>query len=147
MNYIGIDPGVSGAIVQLSQDGLPERWLCKFKTPTEIYECVRDTAVVLDDSRFAVEHVHCNPKFGAKGNFKFGMALQAVLCGLVRECWEFVSPHVWQRLLLKSDGENTKQRAKAAASRLWPGHEILKHGGAIDAALIAEWLRRRECGK
>lgn len=147
MNYVGIDPGVSGAFVRLDECGAIVGWCSQFADYLEIFRLV--AGFLVRPCKVAVEFVHSSPVFGAKGNWAFSAAVHALYCGLDNAgvSYELVKVNVWQKeTTLKSDGSDPKARAKAAASRLWPGHDILRHGGAIDAALIAEWLRRREIG-
>ena len=65
--------------------------------------------------------------------------------------YELVSPRSWQSAMLRDvQGSDTKQRALIAAQRLFPGHDFRAtersrkaHDGIVDAALIAEYGRRR----
>jgi len=68
--------------------------------------------------------------------------------------YELVAPQSWQRSMLAgTSGADTKQRALVAAQRLWPGQDWRAnercrkpHAGIVDAALIAEFGRRRRAG-
>lgn len=64
--------------------------------------------------------------------------------------WERITPQSWQKVILPGcKAGETKKRALARASELWPEESfILKgcrvpHDGIIDAALIAEYGRRQ----
>lgn len=147
MMYVGIDPGVRGAVVILQRDG-SIMWRAPWNDAQEL---VWTVAQIADHyrgmKRIAVEHVQAQPKFGAKASFRFGYhaGMVEALLTYKKLVYEFVRPSEWQRMLRKEDGRNPKQRARNCAARLWPGqgaHQWTEH--AVDAALIAEWLRRRE---
>jgi hypothetical protein len=60
-----------------------------------------------------------------------------------------VTPHQWQKPMLRCKPGDTKPVALTLARQLWPEEEWLAtekckvaHDGGIDAALIAEWGRR-----
>ena len=151
--FIGVDPGWSGAIAMLDQCGGVIALRRGYRTASEFLLAMDRLGLDrkwIQGSRQvcgAVERVNPNPKFGAKGNYSYGRAvgvLETWLFGVGLR-YELVTPAVWQRALLKpSDGKDTKARARTVATRLWPSWAELKHSGACDAALIAEWLRRRE---
>lgn len=66
--------------------------------------------------------------------------------------WERVTPREWQKVMLPGcKAGETKPRALSRASELWPNETFLAsercrvpHDGMIDAALIAEYARRKE---
>ena len=66
--------------------------------------------------------------------------------------YELVAPRSWQSVMLRDvSGSDTKQRALIAAQRLFPGFDFRAsersrkaHDGIVDAALIAEYGRRRQ---
>ena len=65
----------------------------------------------------------------------------------------FEPAQTWQRSMLAGIEGDTKQRALIAAQRLWPGQDWRAsersrkpHDGIVDAALIAEYGRRRRGG-
>jgi hypothetical protein len=65
--------------------------------------------------------------------------------------WERVTPQAWQRTMLPGcKTGDSKPRALELARRLWPQETFLAsersripHDGLVDAALIAEWARRQ----
>lgn len=157
MIFVGIDPGYTGAVVSLEATGEIRNVLSGFD-PADPFAMWESVGTVLgprrklyevsriDDMRIAIEKVHAQPKFGAKGAFQFGGA--AMLVSLAaRETKmpvEFVVPKTWQRIYWGKVAD-TKKQARIVCKQLWPGRDW-KHSGECDASLIAEWLRRRELG-
>lgn len=152
MNFIGIDPGASGAMVILRLDidyvMLPARAenfsVTKFKDATEhdIWQVLKDYTEAEDHSMAVIELVHSMPKQGVASSFKFGMSY-GFLRGMLTAAqvpFVAVSPQVWQKemgCLSRGDKNVTKRRAQ----QLFPGAKIT-HASA-DAMLIAELARLR----
>jgi len=146
MIFLGIDPGASGGVGNLSvrlSDGRLRNYHAdgfKNKTPLEIYHMIHFSRPGQD--AFAIlEKVHAMPKQGVSSTFKFGQSFgmlegYLVAAGIPHE---LVSPAVWQRKLgCLSKGD--KNVTKAAAQRLFPDIKIT-HATA-DALLLAEYGRR-----
>jgi hypothetical protein len=64
--------------------------------------------------------------------------------------WERITPQSWQKVILPGcKAGETKARALSRASELWPEESFIQpgcrkpHDGIIDAALIAEFSRRK----
>jgi crossover junction endodeoxyribonuclease RuvC len=146
--YLGVDPGQSGGFVLLDPDGRVD---AAWKMPaTE-----RDTADLLGEFAprirvAAIEAVHSMPGQGVSSSFKFGASYGGLRMALIclRIPFTGVSPHKWTsdmgltRKTLSEGRTAKKNRNKARAQELWPGTKWT-HATA-DAALIAEWIRRRE---
>jgi crossover junction endodeoxyribonuclease RuvC len=150
MTVIGIDPGVSGAIVALLDQGDLLAW----DMPTiEVHERQRISAIHLADllvdigpvEMVVVEDVQGVQGSGATSAFAFGRGagvIEGVLAGLRRPV-TYVRPQVWTKDLgVGSD----KGAHRQAATRLWPAHSDLfrrvKDDGRADAALVAWWFVR-----
>ena len=139
MNFIGIDPGQSGGIATVTDNGTAECW----KMPdTERDTCDLLASLFLGNiSRVMIEAVHSMPKQGVASSFKFGRSL-GFLRGLVialKFPFEDVSPMKWQKTLgclTKGD----KNVSKRKAQELFPELKIT-HATA-DALLLAEYGRR-----
>ena len=149
MIFVGIDPGYGGAVVSLTSDG-------------RFFDCERDfdpsdklsmfhkivtVCTTANSARIAVERVNAQPKFGAKGAFQFGGAAAIAELAVLEsgKPFEFVTPRTWQRVFWGWVAD-TKKEARRVCRQLWPKREW-RHDGECDAALIAEWLRRRELGQ
>lgn len=153
-NYFGgVDPGWTGGIVILGADGGIVACSAGFDSEESFLEsdAIQFLFNIHDDfnkAHVAVERVGANPVFGSKSSFSFGRSVGALIVALsVSEAsWSYVSVVEWQKRMLigTSKSLSTKKRARLVASRLWPRWDKLRHAGAVDAALIAEYLRRRE---
>lgn len=142
--WIGIDPGKTGAVALIHQDGqLAEDWPGDAAGAADLLTSWRlEYSIELA----ALESVHAMPGQGVKSMFTFGQNFgqwQGLLAA-------FAIPHLqprpqdWQRGLVRpSDGPDTKARALAVARRLFPDVDLSKkkdHGKA-DALLLAWWAR------
>lgn len=160
MNYIGIDPGLDGAIALIPEGAPPSFWDTPTlqgattpgkKTARRIYdeaEMARLLRVALHCSGgvlATIEQVHSMPKQGVASSFTFGMGY-GIWLGLLAALqipYRRVTPQRWQRDIL-ADGPKTDQAAVAFAGRLYPaaaGHLRTPRGkllmGRADALLIA----------
>jgi crossover junction endodeoxyribonuclease RuvC len=146
MILIGIDPGLSGGIACLLENG------AGIVGPMPKTE--RDIEMALSKSgpcKALIEKVHSFPDQGVSSTFKFGMNY-----GFLRGCltalkvpFDQVTPRKWQGefgLVFPKAMNLTitekKNRHKELAQQLFP-HFKVTHATA-DALLIAEYLRRRE---
>lgn len=145
---VGIDPGLSGAIAWLDDDGT---LLAACDMPVvdghvNYVDLGRLLAAAPDVA--VVEKVHSMPGQGVASTFKFGQAYGAVLgcLGALQVPVEHVTPSKWKRAhrLIGRD----KDASRAVAIDRWPDRAELfrrkKDHGRADAALIAAWhLDRR----
>ena len=139
VNYIGIDPGKSGALVVITPDGID---LIQSSKATE--HDVGQWLAEVDASGpcFAMlEQVHSMPKQGVSSTFKFGQSF-GFLRGLLvahQVPFEMVTPQKWQKeLSCRSGGD--KNVTKQKAQELFPAYKWT-HATA-DAVLLAEYCRR-----
>ena len=143
MNYIniGIDPGQSGGIAIIYEDGsivaekMPE-------TERDIWEFFYELKRTPAHIRAALEKVHAMPKQGVSSTFTFGKGYGALRMALIAAGIPFVdvTPQKWQGdLSCKTGGD--KNVTKAKAQQMFPTIKFT-HATA-DAALIAEWMRRQ----
>lgn len=162
---IGIDPGITGAVVVLHADGELARAL---RTPIlmEKTKKVYDLGLMREVLRAAnfeaekeggtaivgLEKVHSLPRDGRVGAFRFGMGYgmwQGLLSGLFLPYTE-VTPQRWQGRMLAGypRGNQTKTSAVTVAKNLFPRIPIEHKAdwGMADAALIAEYTRRQHLG-
>ena len=145
--YIGIDPGLSGGIAILNQDGSVKEVVAMPDTPRDIYEFLLSYK---EDSRCVVEDVgHGMPGQSSKATATFArhnghleMALLAL--GIPTEK---VTPQKWIKVYqLKKKKEQDKNEwknvLKAKAQSLFPqlGKKVTLK--TCDALLIAEYARR-----
>jgi crossover junction endodeoxyribonuclease RuvC len=145
MLTLGIDPGVSGAIVLL-EDGQPIEWDLMPALKTGKATRVNGAAVarlcsLLPSDHIYVEAVHSMPKQGVSSSFNFGHSagvIEGVLQALAAP-YTLVTPQAWKKRagLIGQD----KDAARSRAIQLWPAWRALDKKGAgqafADAALIA----------
>jgi hypothetical protein len=161
MIYLGIDPGLDGAIAAIG-DGEPgcDRVAGVIDTPTAhdgkrrryVVNEMRTAILKLCQGgqigRFkaAVERVHSMPKQGVVSSFTFGEGFglwQGLLAGLSIP-FDLVEPQRWKKALLDGAGKE-KGASRIRAAQLFPGVDLrlVKHHGRGDALLIAEYRRRQ----
>jgi crossover junction endodeoxyribonuclease RuvC len=145
---IGIDPGISGAIVILGAGMTPIEWL---RMPSlKVGKASRVDCAALarflqdyDNGLAYVEHVGSMPGQGVASMFTFGHAtgsVEGVLAALMIPV-TLVAPAAWKRRagLIGAD----KDAARSRAIQLWPRWDALGKKGEgqafADAALIARF--------
>lgn len=160
MHFLGIDPGISGAIAFLNgkthelvihdipvfanQKGrtvvnMPE--LCNLLTPPE------DGV-----TKAALEHVHAFQGQGIASAFNFGTGYGAILMALAGHAipTRDATPSQWKKhfKLAKKTGDTKaqfKKQSLSAATRLFPAYSSLfarqKDDGRAEAALIALYAK------
>jgi crossover junction endodeoxyribonuclease RuvC len=139
--YLGIDPGKSGSIAALWDDGQPATSVCRFDwTYADQAEWLRQFD--LGSPIVAVlEKVSSSPKQGVVSVFTFGKSFGFIIGMLTayKIPYHEVTPQKWQRAMGCLSGGD-KNVTKHAAQKLWP-HLKITHRDA-DARLIAEYGRR-----
>jgi crossover junction endodeoxyribonuclease RuvC len=161
VSWIGIDPGLGGAVVALRPEGsmfhverTPVVPATKGRTQHNVAECSRllrdmmDQAIANDwEPRVAIEDVHSIPGQGVASMFSFGVGfgLWLGITAALKLPTLRIAPKGWQRLVLAGrPRRDIKQTAVLAASELWPSLRLRTKAdsGMADAALIAEAARR-----
>lgn len=149
MIKIGIDPGLSGAIVVL-EDDLPTEW---YRMPTmktgsanrvnaaALAAIIRRSIFDDEETRAYVELVSSMPGQGVASMFSFGHSagvIQGVL-GAYRMPVKMVTPQAWKKRagLIGKD----KEASRTLAIQMWPNWRDLDKKGVgqayADAAFIA----------
>jgi len=162
---VGIDPGITGAVMVMDESGELQRAL---RTPIVVVKGKKayDLQLMRDVLRGAhleaekeggsvlvgIEKVHTLPRDGRVGAFRFGMGFGmwlGLLSGLFIPYVE-VTPQRWQGRMLAGypRGDQTKTSAVLVAKGRWPHIPIDAKAdwGMADAALIAEYTRREHRG-
>ena len=164
MVYIGIDPGLDGAIAAITSH---QKGLVIIDTPTVKVGKKREmdakqAASILKSLRVpkgnkdwsvakqpqvicALEKVHSMPKQGVASTFTFGKGY-GIWLGLLTAFQippELVTPQAWKKLML-SGGSKEKGASILRVQQLFPGADVhlKKHDGRADALLLAEYIRR-----
>lgn len=156
MIHIGIDPGISGALAALDDQGT--------------IQCLSDLPIIRDgklswvdggrlqsllidtlhgrQARVFIERVQAFPAQGRSSAFNFGVGFGSILSILQARhlSIELVTPSHWKREL----GLSSDKRASLDKARLlFPSADIglAKHDGRAEALLLANWGRLRESQK
>jgi len=150
--WLGCDPGASGAIAMIPEEG-----------EVEIYELTDETLISLlrdwqwDDCICAVEEVSSSPQMGVKSAFSFGGSYKGVLMAL--KCFSIpfatVKPQKWKaefgcNLGRQATPAQKKSKDIEACRRLYPTVSLKRtakckvdHDGFADALLIATYAKRK----
>jgi hypothetical protein len=163
--YIGIDPGLSGAVGIINdtpldkEAGLSDPMV--FDTPTVLVAddttkrkyLVPGMALLLKpyagrgDVLTILENVHSMPKQGVASSFCFGEGKgmwEGILAAFDIPT-ELVSPQRWKKEIMADQGKE-KSAARFKAMTLFPSLadelKLVKHDGRAEALLMAEYGRR-----
>jgi hypothetical protein len=143
MNYLGVDPGLTGGLALISDEG---RVLRVSKMPiTEADLLLELNAMCADEPRAVVEQVGASPQMGVVSAFTFGKGFGGLLMALtaVGVRFDLAVPRKWQGALGCLSGGD-KNITKRRAQQLFPDFTIT-HANA-DALLLAEYARRFHSG-
>lgn len=160
MFSIGIDPGLSGAVSVLSDDGSVElvadtptlEVKSKSKTQREyqIPEMHKVLKQYAENSRAVLEDIHALPGEAIRSAFSIGKGVGIWQGLLVANGipYEMVTPQRWKPTMLEGMGHD-KDASRYRAQQLFPGAELSrkKDHGRADALLMAEFNRRRQVGE
>lgn len=152
MRFIGIDPGVSGAIAMLEPCGQTVAGVRVIeasvrKMPSTERDLLDLLEVDVGPNSFAcLEFVRAMPRMGVASMFKFGQGYGALRMALVAANIPFdeVTPQKWQKAMQCRTGGD-KNVSKRRAQELFPTIKV-SHWNA-DALLIAEYCRRLKAGE
>ena len=164
MMFIGIDPGLTGAICALDQDGAiivchdtPILTVTRNKhtrhecNRVEMAHMVREILHGRDsygEPVAAIERVASMPNQGVASSFTFGMGY-GIWLGILATLHvptDLVHPARWKKTMLDSMGKN-KDASRVRALELFGKQVDLSkkiHHGRADALLLAEYRRRIE---
>jgi len=148
--YVGIDPGASGAIAFLGEDGgLNEVFDCP-DSPYDLWSILRVRGHI--DVRLAViEKVSAMPKQGVVSMFKFGtnFGMWQMAAAAMRWPYELITPQRWRKSLDSAvPAKPTKEDLRQYAIRIWGSHALTrkKDEGRAEAMLIARYARIKHLG-
>lgn len=167
MIYIGIDPGLSGAVAVINTDDSatlhPQQ---VFDTPTVLVEGEKTKRKYLtgamasllkpykenSDVLVVLENVHSMPKQGVASSFCFGegKGMWEGIIAAYAMAVELVSPQRWKKEMMADQGKD-KSAARFKAMALFPSLadqlKLVKHDGRAEALLMAEYARRLRKGR
>lgn len=149
MYFIGIDPGKSGALAVINDDG------CVLHTSTfseDDYASILRNMSTSGNVKVVLEHVGAMPGQGSVSMFNFG-ANFGFIKGLLAANnlpYELVRPQKWKRMFSCTSDKNT---SVDVAHRLFPNVDLRRttrcskpHDGIAEALLMAEYCRRTNLG-
>lgn len=149
MYFIGIDPGKSGALAVIDDDGYV--WNTKTFNESD-YSLVLKEVASAPNVRVVLEHVGAMPGQGSVSMFNFG-ANFGFIKGLLAANnlpYELVRPQKWKRMFSCTSDKNT---SVDVAHRLFPNVDLRRttrcskpHDGIAEALLMAEYCRRTNLG-
>jgi hypothetical protein len=155
MIFVGIDPGLHGAVAWLDGERKQVNVRdCPLDGGEYDFQAMRDLLSEIGVLHMAVtiEAVHALPHDGRCSAFSFGVgygAWLALVGGVLRVRPNLVSPQTWKRTMLAGIANDKQAEAKALKQR-FQGHEICSqlHGprgglrdGRVDALWLAEYAR------
>ena len=159
MIYIGIDPGLSGAVAVI--DERFNNLVQVFDTPTVLVEGEKtkrkylapSMALLLEpfankqEAIAVLENVHSMPKQGVASSFCFGegKGMWEGILAAYNIPTELVSPQRWKKAIMADQGKD-KSAARFKAMALFPSLadqlKLVKYDGRAEALLMAEYGRR-----
>lgn len=149
MYFIGIDPGKSGALAVIDDEG----YVLNTNTFDENdYVAVLSEMSSAGNVKVVLEHVGAMPGQGSVSMFNFG-ANFGFIKGLLAANnlpYELVRPQKWKRMFSCTSDKNTSVEV---AHRLFPNVDLRRttrcskpHDGMAEALLMAEYCRRTNLG-
>ena len=153
--FIGIDPGVSGAVAAIDENlsllGLEDAPTIKTdgKTLYDVGEmaatlrrfCLMGTAVVI------LEQAQAMSGQGVTSTFHtgYGFGLWCGILGALEVPYRMTKPSVWMKKILSGSPGERKTRSVGFVSRMFPAAELIPPGcrkprdGRADAVCLAYW--------
>jgi crossover junction endodeoxyribonuclease RuvC len=154
--YIGIDPGLTGAVAAIYQGGYQVWDAPTLETKTRRYPCVELMASLIesirgefDEAVAAVERAQSAPQQGIASTFNYGVGYGMWLGVLAASNVKTLKPRPqeWMAWVFSDHGTpnlDKKERSRRRAIQLFPEADLdlKRHHGRAEALLIAEWSRR-----
>ena len=162
MTYIGIDPGLDGAVAVIGRGGRPQLFdapsstVVKSGKKRRMYDTLAMAAILREYATFhippliSLEAVHAMPGQGVTSMFSmgYGFGLWRGIIAAFGLPVELVTPRVWKNKMVGVGTDKEASRLKAID--LFPGVaaqlKLKKHHGRAEALLIAEYMRRKMNG-
>ncbi len=153
MDYIGIDPGMTGAFAIISDDGInivvdtPILQVGSGKKIRREYN-VRGMADMLKtytgEAIIGIESVHSMPDQGVASSFNFGkgFGIWLGIIGMRHFPYHLIPPQRWKKTMLDGMGKE-KDASRLRAIQLFPHVSLAlkKHHGRAEALLIAYYTK------
>ena len=158
--YVGIDPGLSGALAVLDHDG---NLMAVFETPTTVVKSGKKNRteyivsgmvniinqVTFQGTVFGIERQQAMPGQGVSSMMKigYGYGLWIGLIAMTGQPYHIITPQAWKKEMMVGMGKE-KAASCVKAQQLFPhGNFFTQRGRAIDgnadATLIALYLKQQ----
>jgi len=144
--WIGVDPGISGAMALVPETSPPQ--VADYPgNPRDITGTLQGWLIDYDVQLVAIEAASSRPGQGVRSVFTFGRSFGEWL-GILAALGIphlLVTAREWQRGLVRpSDGSDPKSRSLTVARRLFPEIDLhrKKDHHRSDALLLAYWAKR-----
>jgi hypothetical protein len=156
--FLGIDPGAKGGLALLSEaDGLLIEPIPTNDDGIDLKELARLIRDFSKDTRVAyLEELNAFPGMNIAGVKTLWRGIGVLHGMLIANGVEtfIVRPQEWMKVMHKGlEGKDTKVKSHLAAKRIFPNVDFLAterskvpHEGMVEAALIAEFGRRKTMG-
>ncbi len=152
MIFVGVDPGLSGAIAATTGDAWAKVWdmptlgwgKTTGKRAVDLNGIVNNlqSLPILDDCAVFIERVNAMPGQGVSSMFSLGMSMYGAAGVFVGMGWpvHFVESRTW-KAYWKLPAE--KEFARGLAARMFPSLDLSKkkHHGRAEALLIARYAQ------
>jgi len=155
---VGIDNGISGGLVALSEMGpivsmlvMPIQEAKKGNEidPVAVWDWLREI-VDRETTTVVIEEPGGSKSASAARSMAGSFHTLRTICEIKGLCYHRITPQRWQKELLACGSGDTKKAALLIAKHRWPDDSFLAtkrskvpHTGLVDAALIAEYWRRK----
>ncbi len=160
--FVGIDPGLSGAVAMVGHGSVTGSGYRTWDAPTakdgkhtvllpvEMKRILCLAAGAGHECVVFIEKVHAMPKQGVSSSFNFGtgFGLWIGICAGLGLRYELVTPQRWQKEML-AGMQGGKDASCIRAQELFPEADLKRgprskklHDGRADALLICEYGRR-----
>lgn len=146
MTYIGIDPGKSGSLAVIMQDGNIQ--IVPFDE-SRYREILHYVSGLNDGARCCLERVGAMPGQGVSSMFNFGDNF-GFIRGILSAYWipyQLVRPQTWKKEFEVTEDKNT---SIAVCKRLFPGVSLYRtersrkeDDNMAESLLMAEYARRK----
>lgn len=146
-SFVGVDPGVQGAIAVIGADGSLELHSMPVAGREFLVQDIRALFAAIPNPTVTIELASFLPQGTTATGYKQGRGsglIEGILAGLGIP-YQFVRPSAWKAAMGIPKGGG-KDAARPVAQQLFPAHaEFLgkRRADYADAALLAEWCRRK----
>lgn len=138
--FIGIDPGMKGALCALDPRDLQMTFISLGLPIPELYSEIKGLVERLGDAGLipvaVIENVHAIQGTSAKSNFQFGYNVGSIntILQVLQIPLETVNPKKWQAHIgVKAKGKDIKKDVASIVSRMYPSAPLYgPRGGLLD---------------